>query len=260
MTAVARVSRVVERELYVLRHLWHGIAFSAFASPLLFLVAMGIGVGGYVDERSSDALQGLTYLQFVAPGLLATSVFQLAVGDSLWWVMGGTKWDKRYHAMIAAPLSTTDVLGSHLAYEALRAAMATVAFLIVAAPLGAVGSWWALCSPALAMLLVMAIAAPVAAWSTFVETDRSFGVIMRVGVTPLFLFSGTFFPIDSLPAWGQRLVPLSPLYHGVELLRASTTGHRAGVAALVGHAAVLVGLTVAGTLVARRTFAKRLAP
>ena len=143
MTTAVRAGRIVERELYILRRMWHAIAFSSFIAPLLFLVAMGVGVGGYVDDRSPHALGGLTYLQFVAPGLLASNIMMLAVGDSLWWVMGGTKWDKRYHAMIAGPIGTTDVLWSHLAYEGLRAAMSTVAFLIVAVPLGAISSWWA---------------------------------------------------------------------------------------------------------------------
>ena len=243
-----------------MRRLWHGIAFSAFVAPLLFLVAMGVGVGGYVDNRSTAALHGLSYLRFVAPGLLAANIVQLAVGDSLWWVMGGTKWDKRYHAMIASPLGTDDVLAGHLAWEAIRSAVTTIAFLIVSAPLGAIGSWWALLSPALAVLLVVAVAAPVAAWSTWTETDRSFPVIMRVGVMPLFLFSGTFFPTASLPAWGRHLVPLSPLYHGVELLRAATTGRSPGAGPLAAHIAVLGGLTLVGVLLARRTFSRRLAP
>lgn len=243
-----------------MRRLWHGIAFSAFVSPLLFLVAMGGGVGGYVDDRSSAALDGLSYMQFVAPGLLAASLLQLAVGDSLWWVMGGTKWDKRYHAMVASPLGTTDVLGGHLAWEAIRALASTAAFLIVATPLNAIESWWALVSPVFAVLLVVAVAAPVSAWSTFTESDRSFPVIMRIGVMPLFLFSGTFFPIASLPTWGRPLVQISPLYHGVEVLRATTTGRSPGVGAMAAHLLVLATLAVGGWLVARRTFARRLAP
>jgi lipooligosaccharide transport system permease protein len=138
--AVARVGRLVERELYVFRHLWHGIAFSSFVGPLLFLVAMGVGVGGYIDDRSADSLGGLTYLQFVAPGLMAANILMGAVGDSLWWVMGGTQWDKRYYAMTSGPLGTDDVLFGHFAWEAVRALMSTVAFLVVAAPLGAVTS------------------------------------------------------------------------------------------------------------------------
>ncbi len=260
VAGAVRVGRIVERELRIMRRLWHGIAFSAFVSPLLFLAAMGVGVGGYIDERSNAALHGLSYLQFVAPGLLAANVMQLAVGDSLWWVMGGTKWDKRYHAMTASPLQSTDVLNGHLAYESLRATATTIAFLLVAVLLGAIGSWWSLMSPLVAVLVVVAFAAPIAAWSTFTESDRSFPVIMRVGVIPLFLFSGTFFPVASLPAWARHFVPASPLYHGVELLRAAATGHSPGAPALVRHTAVLLVIAGAGWLLARRSFATRLAP
>ena len=83
---------------------------------------------------------------------------------------------------------------------------------------------------------------------------------MRIGVTPLFLFSGTFFPTASLPDWGRALVPLSPLYHGVELLRAASTGRNPGLGALAAHVAVLVGLAAVGVTISRRNFAKRLAP
>lgn len=260
MTAVARVGRLVEREVRVMRHLWHGIAFSAFIAPLLFLVSMGVGVGGYVDERSAAALHGLTYLQFVAPGMIASNVMMLAVGDSLWWVMGGTKWEKRYVAMIATPLDTDDVFAGHLAYVSLRSMVATVAFLIVGWPLGAISSFWVFLTPLVSVLLVLAIAAPVSAWSTFVEDDRSFGFIMRVIVTPLMLFSGTFFPVSSLPGWGQNLVPFSPLYHAVELFRAASTGQSPGLAAIAGHIAFLAALAIGGGLLARRNFLKRLMP
>lgn len=242
-----------------MRRLWHGIVFSAFVSPLLFLVAMGVGVGGYVDRHADAALGGLSYLQFVAPGLLAGNVVQLAVGDSLWWVMGGTKWDKRYHAMIASPIGSDDVLAGHLAWEAIRASVTTAAFLVVATALGAIGSAWAWLTPVAAILLVLAVSAPVAAWSTWVENDRSFGIIMRLGVLPLFLFSGTFFPTANLPQWLRPVVPISPLYHGVELIRAATTGHSPGVAPLAAHVAFLATLALGGWLVARRTFSRRLA-
>jgi lipooligosaccharide transport system permease protein len=117
-----------------------------------------------------------------------------------------------------------------------------------------------LLSPLVTTALVVSVSAPVAAWSTHVESDRSFGVIMRVGITPLFLFSGTFFPISTLPTWAQRIVPLSPLYHAVELLRATMTGRSPGVLALAGHFAVLVVLFAVGFPIARRNFRRRLTP
>jgi lipooligosaccharide transport system permease protein len=260
MATATNIGRLVEREAQVLRRLWHGIVFTAFVQPLLYLLALGVGVGSYVDKNGSSGLGGSSYLEFVAPGLLAATVFQLAVGDSLWWVMGGTKWDKRYHAMVASPLGTQDVLGGHLAWEAIRSSIAVFAFLAVATALGAIASPWALLAPLIAMLLVVAVSGPVAAWSTSVSTDQSFPIVMRLGVLPLFLFSGTFFPTSSLPSWLRHVAPVSPLYHGVELMRAATTGSGPGVARSAVHVAVLVALAGVGWVVARRSFAHRLAP
>jgi lipooligosaccharide transport system permease protein len=260
MATSSPVLRLLEREAHILRRLWHGIVFSAFVQPLLYLLAMGVGIGGYVDARGPTSLGGLDYLDFIAPGLLAATAFQMGVGDSLWPVMGGTKWDRRYHAMVATPIGAGQVLAAHLCWQAVRTTIATAAFLIVATPLGAVPSPWAVLTFPAAALLVVATASLVATWSTFVEDERSFPLVMRVGVLPLFLFSGTFFPTSQLPDLARHLAPISPLYHGVELCRAATTGHSRGVLVLATHVLVLVGVTAVGCLLGRRTYARRLTP
>jgi lipooligosaccharide transport system permease protein len=254
------VLRLIEREAHIMRRLWHGIAFSAFVQPLLYLLAMGVGIGGYIDDRAPSSLGGRSYVDFVAPGLLAASVFQLAVADSLWAVMGGTKWEKRYHAMVTTPLGSSHVLAAHLVWEALRSAFTVVAFLVVATALGAVPSLWAPLAVPAAMLLVVAVASVVATWSTTVESDRSFPLVMRFGVLPMFLFSGTFFPTSQLPDALRALAPISPLYHGVELCRAAMTGRSPGPGALAVHVVVLVAVAAAGSLAGRRSFARRLTP
>jgi lipooligosaccharide transport system permease protein len=254
------VFRLLERELHILRRLWHGIVFSAFVQPVLYLVAMGVGIGTYVDQNSTAALGGLTYVQFVAPGLLAATAFQLGVGDSLWPVMSGTKWDMRYHAMVASPIGPGQVLAAHLGWQAVRTTIATVAFLLVATPLGAIESPWAVLALPAAILLVVATASLVAAFSTSVEDASSFPLVMRIGVLPLFLFSGTFFPISQLPAFLQVLARLSPLYHGVELCRAATSGHASSFGAVVVHVLALLAFTAVGTILGMRSFAKRLTP
>jgi lipooligosaccharide transport system permease protein len=260
MTNATNIGRLVEREAQVFRKLWQGIVFSAFVQPLLYLLALGVGVGTYVDQNGASGLGGASYLEFVAPGLLAATVFQVTVGDSLWWVMGGTKWDKRYHAMVASPLGTDDVLGGHLAWEAVRSCISSLPFLLVATALGGIGSPWALVAPFIAVLFVLAVAGPVAAWSTTAKDDQSFPIVMRLGVLPLFLFSGTFFPTANLPGWLRPVAPLSPLYHAVELMRAATTGISPGAGPLVAHVAVLAALAIVGWVLARRSFALRLAP
>jgi lipooligosaccharide transport system permease protein len=256
----APVLRLVERETRVLRQLWSGLVFSAVVAPLLYLLAMGVGVGTYVDANAPTTLGGVDYLDFVAPGLLAASAFQAGVADSLWSVLGGAKWDKRYLAMVSSPLSPSDVMLGHLAWLALRTTVTTAGFLLMATILGGVESWWGILAVPAAVLLVVAVSSPMSAWSIHVEDESTFPLVMRIGVLPLFLFSGTFFPTSQLPDWLRMLAPLSPLYHGVELCRAATLGHAESASAVAAHVVFLVALTVVGVLFARRTFTKRLTP
>lgn len=256
--AVPGMLRVVEREARIYRRLWRGTAFSTFVGPVLFLGAMGLGLGGLVDERAGD-VDGVGYLVFVAPGLLAATAVQMGASDGLWPTMGGFKWTRHFYAVVASPLSPGDVLGGQLAWEAIRTSLQAVVFLAVAAVLGAVPSLWGVLAWPAAVLAALAVHAPLAAFAATREHDQSFFVVMRLVVQPMFLFSGTFFPIDELPGWLQALAVASPLWHGVELCRAATTG-RADLAAVLGHVAVLGGMLALGCWWGVRTFTRRLAP
>src|SRR5436853_586964 len=134
--------RVVEREVLIYRRLWRGVLFSQVVQPVLYLVAMGIGLGGLI-AAAGNTVGDLTYLQFVAPGLMAATAVQSATGESLWPVMAGTKWMRFYHGMVASPMRATDVYVGNLIAIAIRFAMSSTAFLIVAAILGAILSPWA---------------------------------------------------------------------------------------------------------------------
>ena len=225
--------------------------------PTLYLVAMGVGLGGYVDDGGSTAMAGTSYLQFVTPGLLAATAFQLAVGESLWYVMSGVKWDKRYHAMLAGPVGSTDIMLAHVSWNALRTVMSAVPFLVIAAVFGGIASWWAVLAVPAVALLGVAVSSLVAAWSTTTDDEQTFPLVMRFGVLPLFLFSGTFFPTSTLPRWLELLAPVSPLYHGVELCRAATTGSGEPTA-IAAHALLLLGMAAAGLWLARRSFGRKL--
>ncbi|MCU1488522.1 MAG: type transporter [Actinomycetia bacterium] len=249
------VLRIVERDLRVFARLWHAFVFSIFVVPVLFLAAMGVGLGGLIDDQRT--VEGLSYLHFVAPGLLMASVMQGAAGESLWAVLGGVKWDGRYIAMVATPLTSTDVYIGALNWVVLRTLATSSAFLLVAALLGGIISPWGVLAVPIAVLCALAFAAPLSAWAIGRDTDAPFAMIMRIGVMPLFLFSGTFFPISSLPAGVRPIAWLSPLWHGVELARAATTADVSWPAALA-HVAVLVGCVVVGAAWGRRTFAARL--
>jgi lipooligosaccharide transport system permease protein len=257
--AVAGPARVVERELRIYRRLWRGTAFSTFVGPSLFLGAMGLGLGGLIASNNTT-VEGLDYLDFVAPGLLAATGLQLAAAESLWPVMAGTKWMRFYEAIVASPLGSTDIYLGHLGWVGVRLFLSSVAFLIVAAVLGALVSPFAVLALPAAMLTGLAFAAPLTAFAATQETDANFALIMRFLVLPLFLFSGTFFPVSQLPTWAEVIAWISPLWHGVVLCRAATTGELpdGGIAAVVLHIAVLCGFIAAGVAWGSRTFARKL--
>jgi lipooligosaccharide transport system permease protein len=248
--------RVVEREFQVYRRLWRGNAASMFLNPLLFLAAMGLGLGGLIDE-SSGSVGGVSYLDFVAPGLMIASAVQLTAGESLWPVVAGVKWIRFYHGIVATPLEARDVFGGFVIWNAIRCMIGATVFLAVAAVLGAIPSAWGVLAIPVAGLTAAAFCAPLAAFSVTQDTDFSFPVIMRLGILPLFLFSGTFFPVSELPSWLEPLAFLSPLWHGVSLARSATTGDLEPLVSLV-HIVVLVACVAAGWYAGTRNFARRL--
>lgn len=250
--------RIVERDLKVFAKLWHAFAFTTFVMPALFLVAMGLGLGGLVDDRPGS-VAGLSYLHFVAPGLLMASIMQQAAGESLWPVLGGVKWDRRYDAMVASPARAVDVFAALLGFIAVKAVLAAGAFLLVAAVLGALVSPWAVLALPAAVLCALAFAAPLCAYAITRDSDVPFALIMRLGVMPLFLFSGTFFPVENLPDWAEPLSWLSPLWHAVEVGRDACTGDF-DVASDAVHLVVLLGVIALGWFVGTRTFTRRLTP
>ena len=192
---------------------------------MLYLAAMGIGLGDLVEQHSGT-VDGLTYLEFVAPGLLVASAMQLAAGES--HVAGArrrevdrgtsTAWSRRRSTAGRAARRLRPV--DRAPHDARRGPRSC----FVAALLGAVPSAWGVLAIPAAGLCAAAFCAPLAAYSVMLDTDLSFPLIMRLGVLPLFLFSGTFFPIIQLPDGLQPIAQLSPLWHGVELARAATTG------------------------------------
>jgi len=255
--SVRVAARVVEREARVFSKLWRASVFSSFVTPVLYLGAMGIGLGGIVDARNRS-VDGLSYLVFVTPGLMAAGAVLSASGESLWPILSGFKWMRHYEAMSAAVPQPRDIYDGVVGWIGCHVALTSTAFLVVAVLLGGVTSPWAPLAVPAAVLGALAIVAPLAAFSATQESDAAFSPIMRLAVFPLFLFSGTFFPTSLLPDWGRWLVVISPLWHAVELCRAATTGR--GDWADIGHVAALAACVVAGALWGHRTFTRRLSP
>src|SRR3954449_5324944 len=212
--------RSLEYWLYQYKRTWRGGLVSGVLSPVLFLAAMGIGLGGLVNKSSATpGLHAASYLVFLAPGLLAANAMQVGVQESTYPVMGAIKWVRTYHAMLATPLRVFDVLIGHLLWIAIRIFMVCTIFLGVMAAFGTTKSWTALLTIPAGLLTGVAFAAVVVAFAATRENDTGFSMLLRFGVMPLFLFSGTFFPIDQLPGWMQTVAYATPLWQGVDLCR-----------------------------------------
>ncbi|MEO5710569.1 MAG: ABC transporter permease [Nocardioidaceae bacterium] len=224
---------------------WKGSVVTGFVMPLLYVLAMGVLLGGFI--KSGADLEGApTYLAFVAPGLVAAQAMQTATGETTWPVMGNIKWHGTYYAMVATPLAVADVVAAHLLFVMFRIATTTAVFLLVMAPFGVFGSFVGvlLAWPVL-VLVGMSFAGPFFAYAATIKSEESFAIIYRLLVIPLFLFSGAFFPIANLSAPLEWVARLTPLWHGVDLTRMLVLGHvRPGLA--VVHLAYLVVLTLAG--------------
>jgi len=250
--------RVFERQLRVYRKLWRASVISHFAMPLLFLGAMGLGLGPIVDARTST-VGGVDYLTFIAPGLLAFMVTQSAAAESLWPVMAGHKWLGFYHGTVATPIEATEVFSGYMAWLAAYTALIAALFVAAAAVLGGVTSLFAVLAVPAAVLGALCFACPCAGFAMSRENDFAFGALLRLVVMPLAMFSGSFFPVSQLPAWLRTGVLLSPLYHSIELCRAAMTGHARSAAAVAAHVAFLVVVIVGTSVLARRSFRRRLA-
>jgi lipooligosaccharide transport system permease protein len=239
------------------RRTWRGSVVSGFLAPLLYLGSIGFGLGALVDKGGAPAIEGVPYLAFVAPGVLAATAMQTAVGEATYPVMGAVKWQRQYHAMLAAPLGTVDLVLGHLAFILIRAAIASAFFVAVGAALGAFTSPWAVLGILVGVLCAAAHAAPVMAFSARQDNDGAFNLVFRFGVIPMFLFAGTFFPIDQLPPLIQPLAWATPLWHATNLTR-DLCLERVELLPALGSTAYLCAWAGIGIWLAGRSFRSRL--
>jgi lipooligosaccharide transport system permease protein len=259
---VACALLVVEHYWTWYRRNWRASAVSSVLQPLLFLLAFGVGLGTLVDAtgRAAEATGGVDYLVWLAPALLAVSTVQTGVFDSTYPVLSGFKWQRVYLAMAASPIGPAQVAVGHLTWTVLKIGLSGAIYVGVLAAFGGVRSPGIALALLAAMLAGASVAAPVMAFTAGVTDEGSaFSVLFRLVLVPMTLFSGTFFPVASLPAWVQPLAWVSPLWHGTELARAAVLGTGAPLPA-VGHAAYLVALVLGGAAVAVRRYRRRLYP
>ena len=256
MSSVTLALRPLEYFFAQYRRIWRGTAVTSVVTPVVYLLALGVGLGVFVD-RSTDLANGVSYLEFVAPGLMAATAMQLASFEASWPVMSAIKWDRQYHAMLATPLRVRDILVGHQAFFAFRLLLTATVYFVVITAFGAVSSPYGVLAIPVTLLVGLSFTAPTAAWAAYTESEISFVAIFRFVILPMFLFSGTFFPISNLPAPLEVVAWLTPLWHGVTLCRDLTLGDLAPWADLM-HLGYLLAWVAAGLIAARFTYARRL--
>lgn len=212
--------RQVDYWLTVYLRTWKGTVISSFVTPVFYVVAMGVLLGGFI-EADPDRLEGATsYLAFVVPGLVAAHAMQTAVGETTWPVMGMIKWQRIYDSMLATPLQVRHLVAAHLGFVLFRLVTTCAVFMLAVAPFGVFETWWGPFLAFAAQLLTgMAFAMLTYGYAARAKTEDVFGVLFRIAVVPLFLFSGAFFPITNLGDAGAWAARLTPLWHGVNLSR-----------------------------------------
>jgi lipooligosaccharide transport system permease protein len=260
MTAIRGPIRVVEHELLGYKRTWRGTAISSFVNPLLFLTALGIGLGSLVD--SGDGSLNIDYLPFVATGLMAAAAMQNGATDGAFPVMAGIKWRKSFEGAISTPISPADIVVGRFLWAIVRLTFVLLVFAIIASVLGAIDLAPALLAIPPGVLTGLAFTTAITAWTVTREDETSLSTLFRFGILPLFLFSGTFFPISQLPGFLQPVAYVTPLFHGVELVRKfALPGVDESVVTSLPvwvHLVYLVAMTVIGLLLAARFLDRRL--
>lgn len=242
----------------VYQRTWKSGIAGSFLSPLFYVVAMGVVLGGFVKTDPARLEGATSYLEFFVPGVVAAFAMQTAAFEATYPVMSMIKWQKVYDSMLASPLAVSQVVAAHLLFVVFRIATTCGVFMLVLVPFGVFHSWW---GPILAYLAQILVGTVFAVWvyglTTRIRSEESFGVIFRLGVFPLFLFSGAFFPISNLGHVGAWVARLTPLWHGVNLSRMLCLDHVDWSTAAI-NLAVLLTLLALGWPWAVRGLTRRL--
>jgi lipooligosaccharide transport system permease protein len=240
-----RAALLVERNIFIYRKTWL-VLLSGFFEPLFYLLSIGIGIGGLIGSIPGPDGQPIPYELFVAPALLATSAMNGAIYDSTFNVFFKLNYQKTYDAVLATPLGVGDVALGEITWALIRGTLYAIGFLVVMLVLGLVRTPWLVFAIPGAILIGWAFAAVGMAATTFMRTWQDFDLLQLV-LLPLFLFSGTFYPLSVYPEPLRTIIQLTPLYQGVDLLRSLTLGTvDAGILVNIAYLFVmgLIGLAI----------------
>jgi lipooligosaccharide transport system permease protein len=249
-------TKIVQRNLLIFWRAWRWSAFLSVLAPTLFLTAMGWGLGSMVNS-DAQSFEGAGYLSFFATGMLAASAMQSGLFQATYPILSRIVWGRNYEAVLATPMNVTDIFVGEMLSIALTLAQQTIPFFAVMALFGIFDSVVAIAAIPAAILLGMGAAAATAALTATLQRDEAYTWLFRFILTPLFLLSGTFFPIASLPDWARIIAQFTPLYHGIELVRHVTIFDFELLPA-AGHLLYLIAFLGMGGAIALRNFRRRL--
>jgi lipooligosaccharide transport system permease protein len=249
-----RSLRLIERNLYVYKHGWI-IILSGFFEPLFYLLSIGFGLGALIGDVPGPNGEPIPYQLFVAPALLASAAMNGAISESTFNFFFKLNYNKTFTSILSTPLSPGDVAVGELAWALIRGGLYAVGFMVVMVVLQLVVSPWVILAVPAALLVGFAFGAVGMAATSFMKTWQDFDLIQLV-ILPLFLFSATFYPLETYPEVLQWVVRVTPLYQGVDLIRSLTVGAISPV--LLVHVAYLTIMGFAGLLVVSRRLDKLL--
>jgi lipooligosaccharide transport system permease protein len=238
------------------RKVWRTGIFTSFVQPMLTLLALGLGVGGLVTN--DKAIGGLSYARFIGPGLLVSSCALTGAVEGMWMVLDGVNWNRCYHAQAATPLSARDMVNGHVLWIVVRLALGSTMVAVALAVIPSTRSLGIVAAAPVGIATGVAFGMPMTAYSITLNRDMAFANLQRFLLNPLYLFAGAFFPFQQLPVGVRWVAGLFPLWHGIEVARAAMTALPAAWP-IAAHLAVIAAWIAGGTLMAYRTFAKRIA-
>jgi lipooligosaccharide transport system permease protein len=243
-------ARVWRRNFRVFSKVWRGALLPNFFDPLFYLVAMGFGLGTYLAS-----INGVPYRDFIAPGLVASAAMWAASFETTYNVYLKMNENRLYDAILATPVEIPDLAAGDIAWGATRATIYSTTFLAVVTAFGLVDSWWALAIPPLIFLGGLCFSVLGYTFTSLIPKIDLYSYYFTLGITPMFLFSGIFFPFNQLPGIAEVIAWFTPLYHVVEITRAMATGP--GPSVLL-HVAWLVVVTAALFVIPVRALRSRL--